>query len=242
MTKEIIYPIGINKYLAYKNICSRHEADKLVQQRKVKINGKVALPIDKVNEKDNVTVEGFKKKLVYLAFNKPHGVITHSPQKGEKSIKDILNFGKDVYPLGRLDKNSSGLIILTNDGRITDKLLNPEYEHEKEYIVRVSKPIDGLFLKKMANGLRLEDGYVTKNSIVTKVSNDRFSIVLTEGKKHQIRRMCALLGYSISNLERRRIMNIKLNKLQPGEFREIKGKELIDFLKNLGLEEQNKSN
>jgi pseudouridine synthase len=238
MEKEIKYPIGINKYLAYKKICSRREADKLVLQKKVKINGRIAIPIDKVLENDNVIVEppdGGFKKLVYLAFNKPQGVITHSPQKGEPQIKDILNFDKEVFPLGRLDKDSSGLIILTNDGRVTDKLLNPKYHHEKEYIVKTSKPIDNLFLKKMSGGLRLEDGYITKKCEVEKISKDRFSIVLTEGKKHQIRRMCALLGYEISDLERRRIMNIKLNSLMPGDFREIKGKELSDFLKSLDL-------
>jgi 23S rRNA pseudouridine2604 synthase len=233
--EEIKYPVRINKYLALKNVCARREADELIVQRKVKINGKVAVLGQKVNTNDKVTVENFKKKLVYLAFNKPKGVITHSPEDGEQSIKDVANFGEDIFPLGRLDKDSSGLILLTNDGRVTDKLLNPKYEHEKEYIVRVTKSLDGLDLKKLGEGVKLEDGYVTKKARVTKLSSDRFSIVLTEGKKHQIRRMCDVLGYAIKHLERRRIMNIKLLKLQPGEYREIKGKELEDFLKALGL-------
>jgi len=236
MEEEIKYPVRINKYLAYKKICARREADELISQKKVKINGRIAILGDKVNEKDNVVVENNgQKKLVYIAFNKPKGVITHSPQKGEEEIKDIVNIKEKVFPVGRLDKNSSGLIILTNDGRLTDKLLNPEYNHEKEYIIKVDKKIDNSFLKRMAVGVKLDDGYVTKKCIITKISENRFSIVLTEGKKHQIRRMCAALGYVILNLERRRIMNIKLGSLQQGDFREIKGYELNELLKSIGL-------
>jgi pseudouridine synthase len=233
--EENKYPIRINKYLALQKICARREADVLISQGKVKINGKVAALGDKVFENDKVEVANISKKLVYLAFNKPKGVITHSPQMGEKQIKDLYDFNKDIFPVGRLDKSSSGLIILTNDGRLTDRLLNPEYNHEKEYIVRVNKNIDGLFLKKMGQGIKLEDGYITKKCVVIKISSDRFSIILTEGKKHQIRRMCDALGYGVVHLERRRIMNIKLQNLQPGDFREIKGKELSDFLASLGL-------
>jgi 23S rRNA pseudouridine2604 synthase len=235
MEEEIKYPIRINKYLAHKKICARREADELISQKKVKINGKIAVLGDKVNESDKVLVDDFKKKLIYLAFNKPKGVITHSPQLGETEIKDIVSFKEKVFPVGRLDKNSSGLMILTNDGRLTGRLLNPEYNHEKEYIVKVNKSIDNSFLKKMAGGIKLDNGYVTKKCVVVKISSERFSIILTEGKKHQIRRMCDSLGYGILNLERRRIMNIKLGSLQPGDFREIKGYELSEFLKGLEL-------
>ena len=148
MKEEIKYPVRINKYLAHQKICARREADELILQKKVKINGRIAVLGDKVKEKDKVTVEGNSKKLVYLAFNKPRGIITHSPQNGEKEIKDVLKVPKRVVPVGRLDKNSSGLIILTNDGRLTDKLLNPEYNHEKEYIIKVAKPIENNFLKR----------------------------------------------------------------------------------------------
>jgi 23S rRNA pseudouridine2604 synthase len=236
MQEELKYPARINKYLAFKKVCARREADELIMQGKVKINGKRAVLGAKVNENDKVTVDNVNKKLVYLAFNKPKGIITHSPEDGEKSIKDVADFGEDIFPLGRLDKDSSGLILLTNDGRLTDRLLNPKYNHEKEYIVRVTKPIDGLDLKKLSEGVKIdEEGYVTKKCVVRKISRDRFAIILTEGKKHQIRRMCDTLGYSIYHLERRRIMNIKLGRLMPGEYREIKGKELDDFLKNVGL-------
>jgi len=233
--EEIKYPIRINKYLAYKKICARREADELIVQKKVKINGRIAVLGDKVKESDKVEVASTKKKLTYIAFNKPRGIITHSPQLGEKEIKDVVKFGKDVFPVGRLDKNSSGLMILTNDGRLTDRLLNPEYEHEKEYVIKVNKDINTSFLNRMADGVKLDDGYVTKKCRVIKISAERFSIVLTEGKKHQIRRMCAALGYTISSLERRRIMNIKLGNLVQGDYREIKGYELTELLKSLGL-------
>ena len=202
MKEEIKYPVRINKYLAHQKICARREADELILQKKVKINGRIAVLGDKVKEKDKVTVEGNSKKLVYLAFNKPRGIITHSPQNGEKEIKDVLKVPKRVVPVGRLDKNSSGLIILTNDGRLTDKLLNPEYNHEKEYIIKVAKPIENNFLKRMAEGVKLDDGYVTKKCSVQKISAERFSITLTEGKKHQIRRMCDAFGYGVVDLER----------------------------------------
>ena len=190
---------------------------------------------DKVNENDKVTVDSFKKDLVYVAFNKPKGVITHSPQRGEKEIKDIINFSKDVVPVGRLDKNSSGLIILSNDGRLTDKLLNPIFNHEKEYVIKVNKSLDNSFLKKMEAGVKLDDGYVTKKCRIQKINSEKFLITLTEGKKHQIRRMCDALGYGVVSLERRRIMNIKLNNLPAGEVREIKGYELETLLKSVGL-------
>jgi len=235
MEEEIKYPVRINKYLAFQKICARREADELIVQGKVKINGRKAVLGEKVNEKDKVSVESNIKKFIYLALNKPRGVITHSPQEGEKAIKDIINLEKDVFPLGRLDKDSSGLIILTNDGRITDRLLNPKYEHEKEYIVKIKGSITESFLKKMANGIKLDDGYITKECEVQKISNNRFSIILTEGKKHQIRRMCDKLGQVISDLKRVRVMNIKLQSLVEGDYREIKGTELSDFLQLLEL-------
>ena len=235
MTEEFKYPVRINKYLALQKVCARREADVFIAQGKVKINGRKANLGDKVNKDDKVVVEKLNKKLIYLAFNKPKGVITHSPQMGEASIKDVIDFDKDVFPLGRLDKDSSGLIILTNDGRITDRLLNPKYSHQKEYIVKIKNSITPSFLDKMAKGVMLEDGYITKQCQVKKLSNNRFSIILTEGKKHQIRRMCDKLAQVISELKRVRIMNIKLQSLVEGDYREIKGLELDNFLKSLDL-------
>jgi 23S rRNA pseudouridine2604 synthase len=226
----------INKYLAFKKISTRRGADLLVSDKKVFINGKLALLGSKVNEKDIVEVKGAKPvDYKYFAYNKPVDVITHSPQGEEKDIKEnIKNTGlpKDVFPIGRLDKNSHGLLILTNDGRITDQLLSPEYSHEKEYVVRTSNKLRSNFKQKMEAGVNIE-GYRTKPCKVKIVDDHTFRVILTEGKKHQIRRMCSALFQEIADLKRERIMNIKLGNLKSNGFKEIKGKELEEFLKSL---------
>lgn len=229
------YPVRINKYLALKSICSRREADDLIAQGKVRVNGKVAKLGTLISEKDKVLVGGQRKKLVYYVFNKPRGVITHSPQQGEKSIADVCKFPEKVFPLGRLDKASRGLIILTNDGRATDKLLNPEFEHDKEYVVLVQKPVSESFLRRMARGVVLDDGVMTKPCQIKKRGDASFVIILTEGKKRQIRRMCEVLGYQVLDLQRVRIMNIRLADLQPGAYRQIAGAELAEFLAGINL-------
>lgn len=233
--EEIKYPIRINKYLALKKICSRREADVFIKQKKVKINNRVAVLGDKVKENDNVSFDNLEKELIYLAFNKPKGIITHSPQGEEEEIKDIIRIPEKVFPLGRLDKDSHGLIILTNDGRITDKVLNPDYEHEKEYIVKTDKPITSQFLKRMIGGVKLDDGYITKECKVEKIVKNSFSIILTEGKKRQIRRMCAILSIGVLDLKRVRILNINIGDLKLGEARKIKGKELQEFLSTIKI-------
>jgi len=210
----------INKYLAFKKISTRRGADELVADKKVFINGKLALLGSKVNESDIVEVKGAKtKEYLYFAYNKPIGVETNSPRE-------------DLFSLGRLDKNSHGLLILTNDGRITDQLLNPKYFHEKEYVVRTSNKLRSSFKQKMETGVNIE-GYTTKKCKVQIINDFTFRIVLTEGKKHQIRRMCSALFQEIADLKRERIMNIKLGNLKPNAFREIKDEELAIFLKSL---------
>lgn len=229
------YPMRINKYLAFKNIASRREADSLIQNKKVFINGKLAVLGDQVQENDKVEVKNFKKKNIYLAFYKPRGIATHSSQENEKSIKDIIHFSENVFPIGRLDKDSHGLIILTNNGLITDKLLNPENFHEKEYIVKVDQKIKDSFLNRMQRGVKLDDGYLTQECKIKQLSEKTFSIILTEGKKRQIRRMCDACGYRVLDLKRIRVMNVKLQDLKSGNYRQIIGKEESDFLKELGL-------
>lgn len=236
--EEIIYPIRINRYLALKNYSSRREADALIQKGLVKLNGKVAGLGDRVNENDvvevNVKAKNGLKKYVYYAYNKPRGIVTHSPEEGQKSIADEVKLGKDIFPLGRLDKESHGLILLTNDGRITDKLLNPKREHEKEYRVKVDKPISNFFLKRMQAGIKLED-FTTKPCKVKQKTENIFHLELTEGKKHQIRRMCAAMGYTVLDLKRLRIMNITLGQLPQGRWRKLEGRELEKLLCNLGV-------
>lgn len=223
----------INKYLAHKNYCTRREADTLITAGKVTINGKPAQLGDKVNENDNVQVRFRVKKYRYFAYNKPRGVITHSPEEDERDIRQSIPL-VGVFPIGRLDKDSKGLIILTDDGRITDKLLNPDYTHEKEYIVSTTEELPSNFKAKMEAGVNIE-GYVTKPAVVKVLSPKKFSIVLTEGKKHQIRRMVAFFGLATASLERVRIMNVRLSGLKEGESRPILGQELATFLKSLGF-------
>lgn len=228
-----LYPMRINKYLAWMKYATRKGGDELIEQNKVYINGRRAVLGDKVNEMDKVEVTNNKKPkgYVYYAFNKPQGVITHSPQRGEKDIRKSINL-KGVFPLGRLDKDSHGLILLTNDGRITDRLLNPQYEHEKEYLVSVSNKMRTNFAKIMEEGVDIE-GYKTKKCKVKVIDDYSFKITLVEGKKHQIRRMCAALHNEVRDLKRIRIMNINLGSLPAGSYKAIEGEELELFLKNL---------
>lgn len=232
------YPMRINRYLAKRNFCSRREADGLIEKGLVTINGKRAVLGAKVSEEDKVEINTKNKAAIknrqYFAYYKPIGIITHSPEEGQSGIEDVANFSPEFFPLGRLDKDSHGLIIMTNDGRITDKLLNPKYEHEKEYIVRVNKKINNFFIRHMSEGIDLED-FRTKMATVEKMSEQTFRIILVEGKKHQIRRMCTALGYEVVDLKRVRVMNLKLGSLKPNQKKEIKGEELEIFLKSLDV-------
>ena len=233
MSAEPQYPMRINKYLAGKKYCTRREADEMVKKGRVSINGRPAVLGDKVSERDVVDVKWRAKKYRYFAYNKPRGVITHSPQDEEEDILGTITL-KNIFPVGRLDKDSYGLIILTDDGRITDALLNPEHAHEKEYDVTCAHKLPDDFKEKMERGVDI-GGYVTKPCTVNILGDNTFSIVLTEGKKHQIRSMCGAFGQSAVELQRKRIVNIKLGRLVPGEYRAIQGKELSDFLKALGF-------
>ena len=230
------YPMRINKYLASKKYCTRREADEVIKKGKVFINGKVAVLGDKITEKDVVDVKWRAKNCRYYAYNKPRGIITHSPQgDDEEDIAMILPANlKNVFPVGRLDKDSFGLIILTDDGRIVDPLLNPDFVHEKEYWVTTTKNLPADFKERVEKGVDI-GGYVTKPCKIELLSYNKFSVTLTEGKKHQIRRMCGVFGLDASGIERKRIMNVKLGHLPPGEHRPIQGKELQDFLKALGF-------
>lgn len=218
------FPMRINQYLAWQKHSTRRGGDELVQKRQVTINGRFAELGDKVNEKDVVEVLKTKKpkNYLYFAYNKPVGETTDTP----------IFLNKDIFPLGRLDKDSHGLMLLTNDGRITDLLLNPEYAHDKEYIVTVLKKLRPNFKQKMEAGINIE-GYLTKKCRVKILNNFTFKITLNEGKKHQIKRMCVALHNQVRDLKRIRIMNINLGDLSPGSHRSISGEELNTFLKNL---------
>lgn len=230
--------VRINKYIAEQGWASRREADTLIAAGKVKVNGQPAVIGQQITETDQVTLaKSSGRKRVYLAYYKGRGIITHSPAASETDIATRLkqDYGlTDVYPVGRLDKDSEGLMILTNDGRVTGPLLDPELENEKEYEVTVDKKVTAGFLKKMADGVNIE-GYQTKPTKTEKLSDKRFRITLTEGKKHQIRRMAAALGYQVTNLKRVRVLNIELGKLKPNQYRKLTGVELKNFLATLGV-------
>lgn len=231
------YPMRINKYLAQQGLATRRGADALVAGRKVLINGRVAVLGDQVQEGDRIELQGARlETYAYYAYHKPRGIITHSAQKGEKDILHTLPkaLQQKIFPVGRLDKDSSGLIILTNDGRVTDRLLNPEREHDKEYRVRVVEELPEHFKKKMERGVFIE-GYKTKPCSVRVTGARSFLITLTEGKKHQIRRMVTALKNQVDELTRTRILNIRLGDLAPGDTRSLGGSELREFLSRIGL-------
>ena len=231
------YPIRINKYLAFNNYSTRKGADGLVEKGFVLINNRKAILGDLVYEDDTVTVSSKapKKNYVYYAYNKAVGVSTN-PDVKTKDILKVTKFKEKVFPIGRLDKDSRGLIIMTNDGRVTDRLLSPTYVHEKEYVVKVEPNFSDKFIMIMSNGVHFDKFLSKKCKVWRKTSTkDTFHIILTEGKKRQIRRMCEALHHKVIDLIRIRIMNIELDKTPEGEYREIKGEELDMLLKSLKL-------
>lgn len=231
----------INKYLAQEKFSTRRGADELIEKKQVFVNGKIAVLGQQVNEGDEVEVRyrGKPKPYVYYAYNKAVGVVTHSAGRGETEIATEipLHLKKEgLFPIGRLDKNSSGLIILTNDGRITDRLLNPEFDHEKEYFVTTKEKLRTSFKDKMEAGVKIEgETEPTLPCSVKILGEKKFRVILTEGKKHQIRRMCVALFQEVDELTRTRIMNIELGNLRQGEYRKIEGEELQEFLRLLDL-------
>ena len=234
------FPMRINKYIAHMGIASRREADVLIEKRQILINGKKAVTGQQVHEGDKVTLTGETKDKQYLAYYKGRGTISHSPN--EKEVDIVMRLEQDfditnMAPVGRLDKASEGLIIITSDGRITGPLLSPESGIEKEYQVEVDKKISTLFVHLMQNGVDIE-GYQTKPTVVKPSAKNehKFNITLTEGKKHQIRRMCAALGYQVKNLKRVRIANIELKNIKPNQYRKIVEPELQEFLKLINVQ------
>lgn len=226
----------INKYLAEEKHSTRRGADDLITKGMVFVNGVKAELGQMVSEKDHVEVRyrsGRKKVWTYLAYHKPRGVVTHSAGEGEEDIGDRVKV-PGVFPIGRLDKDSSGLIVLTDDGRITERLLSPEYEHEKEYVVTTKEKLRSNFKEKMEAGVKLGEEQ-TRECEVEILGDKKFRVVLTEGKNRQIRRMCAVLFQEVVTLKRVRVMNVELGDLAENRFRKIEGEELQTFLTSLGL-------
>lgn len=229
----------LNKFLSEVGYCSRREADKLINAGRVTLNGVVPEMGTKVTPNDVVAVDGeivknTKKSFVYLAFNKPVGIVCTTDTNIEKdNIIDFINYHKRIFPIGRLDKPSEGLILLTDDGDIVNKILRASNNHEKEYIVTVDKPISQTFLERMRGGIYLEElKQTTKKCKVEKLSTYKFKIILTQGLNRQIRRMCSYLNYEVQTLKRVRIMNIKLD-MPIGKYRELTNDEFLNLNKLL---------
>lgn len=229
---EVENKIRLNKAISSTGYCSRREADKLIEQGKVLLNGVVGVLGDRVGETDEITVEGKvlkrEAKLVYIALNKPTGITCTTELDVRDNIINFVNHKERIFPIGRLDKPSEGLIFLTNDGDIVNKILRAGNNHEKEYAVMVDKPVTNDFLRKMANGVPILDT-VTKKCQVEKESDYVFKITLTQGLNRQIRRMCEHLGYEVYRLKRLRIMNVTLDDLPLGKWRDLTLSELNEI-------------
>jgi 23S rRNA pseudouridine2604 synthase len=225
--------VRINKFLSEMGYCSRREADKLIAVGRVQVNGKKIEMGTKVSPSDRIEVDGTligvqKEKPIYLAFHKPVGIVCTTDTRVEKdNIIDYINFPSRIFPIGRLDKPSEGLIFLTNDGDIVNKILRAHNKHEKEYVVQVNKPITHDFVKRMQNGIPILDT-VTRKCTVKQTHKQEFRIVLTQGLNRQIRRMCEYLGYRVTRLKRVRIMNVNLDT-KVGQWRHLTTKEVKDI-------------
>ncbi|MBM7870643.1 23S rRNA pseudouridine2604 synthase [Clostridium pascui] len=221
--------IRINKFISEKGVCSRREADRLISLGKVTINGEVATMGSKVTYADEVKLDGKllseKPKSVYIALNKPKGIVSTTDPKEKNNIVNFINYPERIFHIGRLDKDSEGLIFLTNDGDIVNKILRAGNNHEKEYIVTVDKPLTQDFLQRMCSGVRIL-GTITKPCKIYKEGSNIFRIILTQGLNRQIRRMCEALGYTVTKLKRIRIMNVRLDNLPLGKWRYLSRDEI----------------
>ncbi len=228
--------ISLNKYISSTGFCSRREADKYIEDGRVSINGKTAGLGKRVFVGDKIAIDGelikqkASNKPVYIALNKPIGITSTTDTKDKSNIISFLNYPKRIFPIGRLDKDSDGLIFLTNDGDIVNKILRAENNHEKEYIVSIDKAITPDFILKMSNGLPIL-GTVTQKCFVKQEGSRRFRIILTQGLNRQIRRMCEYLGYEVKKLTRVRIMNVELENLAIGKWRYLNPEEITTIEK-----------
>lgn len=229
--------IRLNKYLSDIGVCSRRAADRLAQEGRITVNGTAAKPGMRVTPQDVILVDGKpvrkEERKVYLALNKPRGIVCTAEKREKNNIIDYLNYPLRVYPVGRLDKDSEGLILLTNDGAIVNGMMRARNRHEKEYQVKVDRAFDREFIEQMARGVPILDT-VTRPCRVKRTGSDTFTIILTQGLNRQIRRMCEALGYRVVRLKRVRIMNIRLDGLARGAWRELTAEELRALKAQIG--------
>ena len=220
--------VRINKYLSQAGICSRRQADTYVEEGRVEVDGEIAVSGTKVLPGQSVTFDGkpvkIQEDLIFLAFHKPRGIVCTASKEEKDNIIDYINYPTRIYPVGRLDKDSEGLLLMTNEGELVNRILRARYGHEKEYLVTVDKPIDSEFVRKMSAGVKILDT-VTRPCEVEKTGKTSFRIILTQGLNRQIRRMCEALGYQVQTLKRVRMLNITLDGLKTGEYREVTAAE-----------------
>lgn len=223
----------INKLLSNYGICSRTEANRLIQENRIIVNGQYCTPGQWVEEEDTILLDNEvikPKRKIYIALNKPVGITCTAADTVESNIISFMNYPEYIFPVGRLDKESQGLILMTNDGELANKILESENEHEKEYIVTVNKPFDDFFVKGMSEGVKISE-VTTRPCKVNMVSDDTFRIILTQGLNKQIRRMSKVFGYTVVRLERIRIINIRVEGIDVGAWRELTEKEVIELRK-----------
>lgn len=224
----------LNKYISETGFCSRREADKLIDAGRIKVNGNLPEMGVKVSDADTILIDGkplkAKPKRVYIAYNKPVGVTCTTEKKIKSNIVSAIDYPERIFPIGRLDRPSEGLIFLTNEGDIVNKILRAGNNHEKEYVVTVDRTINKRFVERMAGGLPILDT-VTKKCFVKQTGDKTFTIILTQGLNRQIRRMCEYLGYEVTALKRVRIMNVNLNGLRPGQWRHLTEQEMAEINK-----------
>jgi 23S rRNA pseudouridine2604 synthase len=226
----------INKLFSNLGYCSRRETNRLIEEKRVTVNGKLCEPGQWVEEDDIICIDDepvLVKEKIYIALNKPVGITCTSSREVKNNIIDFMNYPEYIFPVGRLDKASQGLILMTNDGDLANKILESENEHEKEYIVTVDTPFDEQFLAKMSEGVEIL-GTKTRPCKVSRISADTFQIILTQGLNKQIRRMSKALGYTVIRLERTRIINIKIDGIDTGKWRKLTEKEVIELSNSSG--------
>ncbi|MBR6204119.1 MAG: pseudouridine synthase [Candidatus Methanomethylophilaceae archaeon] len=232
--------VRLNKFISESGVASRRAADRMVEDGRVAINGRTASLGDKIHEGDRVEVDGKPirkvRKEVILAFNKPRGVTCTADPGDPDNVVDFIGYPERIYSVGRLDKYSQGLLLMTNNGELAYRIMRSRGEHEKEYVVKVDRPVTERFLQGMASGVPLDDGVVTKKCQVEKLSEHEFRIVLRQGLNRQIRRMCDHFDYRVERLKRIRVVNIELGDLKAGEYRDLTDAEREELLRRLGMD------
>lgn len=229
----------LNKFISEAGVASRRAADRLVEEGRITINGRTAVVGDKVFDGDDVRVDGKPvskvEEDIILVFHKPRGITCTSDHDDRDNVIDFIGYPKRIYSVGRLDKDSEGLLLMTNNGELANRIMRARYDHEKEYIVTVDRPVTDDFIKGMSNGVPILDGKITRKCLVEKVSKNRFRIILKQGLNRQIRRMCEYFGYDVTRLVRVRIMNVELGDLPVGKYRDMSKGEREEMFRRLGI-------